>query len=357
MDTLRKIAILLLLSGLAPTALPRQLGAPQAVDHSGAAQSLQLPPAESPTEMTPTSDEREGLIHLDVAARDEKGRPLGNSTGTDLTLLQDGTAIKILSIHRLNSSDEEEQLSEVSVVLDEVDLSEMQFALAKSAAISFLRRNHASLAQPVSILWVRRDGIYASAYPTVDGDHLAQDIASGHVFPTDWKFHPTPQPAVTLLAGRDLQQGMSLRNSLSVEVLRAVYALAVKWRDKPGRKALIWIGYGWSILGELHASGGPFPVLVELSTRIREARMVIYDINPWPDPEIPVHDKIPEIDYHHFLRGVRSSADHALQLPVPHFALRSSGVGAAERRPCSRRRPESAKRWRTRSGTRYRRLS
>src|SRR5580692_8457352 len=103
MDMLRKTAILLLLSGLARATHPQQLRPPQAPDHSDVTESLQLPPAEVPTAITPTTDEREGLIHLDVAARDKEGKSFGNLAVTDLTLLQDGAATKILSFHGSNA--------------------------------------------------------------------------------------------------------------------------------------------------------------------------------------------------------------------------------------------------------------
>jgi len=309
MDRLREFAIFLLLTGSAAAACPQQPEAPQAADRSGATQSLQLPSAELPTKITPTSDEREGLIHLDVAARDENGKAIGDLSGTDLSLLQDGTATNILSFHRSNSADENERLSEVYLVLDEVDLSQAQFALVKDAAINFLRRNDGVLAHPTSILWVRTGGIYASAFPRTDGNALAQDIASNRIFPTAWKFQPEPQFGVTL------------RDALWHQVLRTLYGLAVKWSDEPGRKALLWIGYGWSITGKFATRNEPFPVLVEISTRIREARMIIYDITPWPDPEIPVYDKIPTIDYHKFLSGIRSPSEPGLASPVPYLAL------------------------------------
>jgi len=309
MNMLRKIAILLLLLGSARTAHPQQLGAPLTVDHSGATGPSLLTRNEPQTTVTPTSEEREGLIHLDIAGRDEKGRSFGNLTATDPTLLQDGAATNILSFHRSNANSQDERLSEVCLVLDEVDLSPVQFALVKDDAINFLRSNGGILAQPVSILWVKADGVYTSALFTIDGNGLAQDIASNHVFRTNWMFHSKPDPGVTV------------RDALWNDVLQTVYGLALKWRDKPGRKALIWIGYGWSVLGRLDAKGGPFPVIVELSTRIREARMVIYDITPWPDPEIPVHNKIPTIDYRRFLSGVRLPSDPGLQSPVPYFAL------------------------------------
>ncbi|HEX4321721.1 MAG TPA: hypothetical protein VHZ52_12495 [Acidobacteriaceae bacterium] len=297
---LRKLTILLVLSGLAPAILPQQ---PYVVSTKPqeASQSL-TPPSEPVTVTTPTSDEREGLIHLDVAARDQTGSPFGDLSAKDLTLQQDGTATKVLSFHRSNSNDEDERLNEVCLVLDEVDLSPMQFAFVKNEAINFLRRNDGVLAQPVSILWVKTDGVYGSAFPSTDGNDLAQDIATNHVSPTALKFYMDPQPNVTP------------RDARSIEVLRTVYAAAVNWRDKPGRKALLWLGYGWSALGKLDAKGDPFPVLVELATRIREARMVIYEITPWQDPETPV-------DYQPYLPEVRSQSDPRLASPVPFFAL------------------------------------
>jgi VWFA-related protein len=326
MNIFRKMSILLLLSGSVRAASPQQPATPQTVDQSGAIESLHLPD-EQQTTITATSDEREGLIHLDAAARDQEGRSLGTLSATDLNLLQDGTATRILSFRRSSSSDEEERLNEVCLVLDEVDLSPVQFALVKNETINYLRRNGGVLAQPVSILWIRTDGVYTSAFPTTDGLMLAADIASNRAFPTVWKFHSVPQPGATLQIFSTVQSGVSpppgvsVRDALWNEVLRSVYALAVKWKDKPGRKALVWIGYGWSILGGLDAKGGPFPVLVELSTRIRQARMVIYNITPWPDPEIPVHDKIPAIDYRQYISGVRSAAEPGLKSPVPYFAL------------------------------------
>lgn len=253
----------------------------------------------------PTSDEREGLIHIDVAAERQQGSPFGDDlTAADLTLLQDGTVTKIVSFERSNRTDENEHLSEVSLVLDEVDLSPDEFALARDAAVSFLHRNDGVLAAPVSIVWIKSDGIYTSAFASTDGLSLAQDIVSGHLFPTNWMFHLAPHPRVTD------------RDASWIDILRTVYGLAVKWKNRPGRKALIWIGYGWSITGKLDAK--PFPILVELSTRIREARTVIYEIDPWPDPE--GKDQIRAIDKR-YLSGVRSPSDPGMTSPVHYFAL------------------------------------
>jgi hypothetical protein len=133
-----KIAYVLLLSGSIRAACPQQPSPPQTSDQSGVAQVLQLPPAEPQATITATSDEREGLIHLDVAGRDKQGTSFEKLKSADLTLLQDGTATRILSLHRSNPNDEEERLTEVCLILDEVDLSPTQFALVKNEEIKFL---------------------------------------------------------------------------------------------------------------------------------------------------------------------------------------------------------------------------
>jgi hypothetical protein len=140
----------------------------------------------------------------------------------ELTLLQDGTETNILSLHRSDPKVEEERLSEADLVLDEVDLTRVELALVKDQAMSFLRSNGGVLAQPVVLFWIKNDGVYTSLFPTTDGNALAQSIATGHVFPTDWKFPTEAVPGVTP------------RDALWGNVFRTVYALAMKFRDKPG---------------------------------------------------------------------------------------------------------------------------
>lgn len=94
-----------------------------------------------------------------------------------------------MSFHGANQNDQDERLSEVYLVLDEVDLPPDQFAQVKTEVVDFLRRR---MAQPVSILWIRTDGVYTSAFSTTNGYRLADDIASSHVVPTVWKFSRPP---------------------------------------------------------------------------------------------------------------------------------------------------------------------
>ncbi len=216
----------------------------------------------------------EGLIHLDVAATDRAGRPFSGLAAKDLTLLDNGVPRKIVSFEASNkAADENERLTEVVLVLDEVNASPVQFAVVKDETIRFLRQNGGHLAQPASVYWFTAAGLYATPNPTSDGNALAEDVAH-HRSPRElWKIPPDQDPRKATGTARYV---------LWDRGLQTLYSIAIERRGKPGRKALVWLGFGWPARGPLEHGDTAFELLVELSTRTREARLVISQI--WPDP-------------------------------------------------------------------------
>lgn len=271
--------------------------------------------------ITPTTIEREGLIHLDVTVTDHAGGPVTGLTADNLTLFADALPQKIRSFRASSADDENERLNEAIVVLDEVNLSSIQFDLAKRETIRFLRQNAGHLALPVSVYWFTGNGLFASAIPTIDGNALADDIAHHRIGRTLWTIPP-------MRAGVN-DDVIRRRYLLWTKALQAVYSIAVERRDKPGRKLLVWIGFGWPVaFGYQETLEGDFDLLVELSTRIREARMVISQISSWPDPEIF------NFPYTNYVEGVRLASE--LEKPdtkgafarfaLPVLAVQSGGL-------------------------------
>ncbi len=236
-------------------------------------------PADFKSALTPTSNEREGLIHLDVSVKDRNGDARTGLSGKEFTLLDDGVPAKILSFRAANEAgDENERLSEVVLVLDHVNLSDLQFSLVKRETIKFLRRNGGRLACPTSVYVFTIGGLYASAIPTTDGNALAEDIARDRFPRSLWQI---PQPR----AG-DINDLNGRRYLLWDKALQTIYTIAIERRDKPGRKLVVWMGFGWPVnLGAQPNRDNDFYSLVELSTRIREARIVICQVTDWPDPQ------------------------------------------------------------------------
>jgi VWFA-related protein len=248
---------------------------------------------------------REGLIHLDVAVTDREGKPFSRLAAKDFTLLDNGLPQKIASFAASNeATDENERLTEVVLVLDEVNLSPAHFELVKDESIKFLRRNGGHLARAASVYWFTPAGLYASANPTTDGNALAEDVAH-HRSPRElWKVPPNRDRNINALWDRALQ---------------TVYSIAIERRDKPGRKLLVWMGFGWPASGPLEQRDTAFASLVELSTRIREARMVISQVSSWPYPI-----SVSNFHYADYVAGVRTPRDLKGSEPedaTPHFAL------------------------------------
>ena len=260
----------------------------------------------------------EGLIHLDVAATDREGKPFSGLVAKDFTLTDNGVAQKIISFAPSNQpTDENERLSEVVLLLDEVNLEPFELERAKDASIKFLRQNGGHLAQPVSIYWLTPSGLYATATPTSDGNALAEDVARDRSSRTVWVIQRNRELFMTAESENVARWDRSLR---------AVYSIAVVRRRDPGRKLLLWMGFGWPVVRarEEH-KGSSFSSLVELSTRIREARMVISEVTVRTEPQaFDFKDT-----YKDDLAGVNASSNletTGVHFALPVLALQSGGL-------------------------------
>jgi VWFA-related protein len=229
----------------------------------------------------------EGIIHLDVAATDREGRPFSGLAAKDFTLTDNGVPQKTVSFAASNQTTNEERLTEVMLVLDEVDLSLEQLELVKDESTRFLRQNGGHLGEPTSVYWFTASGLYATAAPTTDGNALAEDVAHHNTRRTVWAVSRSHDPFVTPESkpGEVCQLCKPQSYARWVRSLRAVYSIAIERRGVPGRKLLLWMGFGWlAVHGPEQYKDAAFPWLVELSTRIREARMVISEVTVRTEP-------------------------------------------------------------------------
>jgi len=253
-----------------------------------------------------TDSHREGLLHLDVSVMDREGEAVSGLSASNFTLMDNGVPQKLLSFQESGTADENERLTEVVLLLDRLNLTPEQFESVKSDVIRFLKGNGGRLAQPVSIYWLSREGLRGSMTLTEDGNELAAEVARCFAPRIVWQLHPgPPDPTATAVWER---------YALWEQSLRVLYSAAIERRDKPGRKALVWMGYGWpAIFDRATGKETDFYRLVEVMTRLREARLAIFQIPAWRDPAVD------QFNYAKYLDGVRSSS--VLEKPTPHFAL------------------------------------
>jgi hypothetical protein len=136
--------------------------------------------------------------------------------------------------------------------------------------------------------------------------------------------------SISTSLGVSLDQSASLHPQLpvlhSLETLIALGFIALEERRKPGRKLLIWLGYGAPEdagpqidFGTLSQKETRFDWITEFSTRIREARISLCGVTFWqrPDRRFP---------YEKFLTGVQSAADSSYaNLGLEVLAMQSGG--------------------------------
>ncbi|HLY43151.1 MAG TPA: VWA domain-containing protein [Terracidiphilus sp.] len=268
----------------------------------------------------------EGLIHLDVAVTDQAGRSVLELSRKDFTLLDNGQPQKIISFRSSqNASDPNAHLAEIVFVIDQVNLPPEQIAFVRHDLAMFLGQNSGRLPVPVSIYWFRRSGLYATA-PSTNGIALAAEVVHDRAQRELWD---TPAPR----AG-DLGALGALSGKLWDSALRTIYTIAIERRELPGRKALVWFGPGWPLdTGHFRQSRDALDALIELSTRIREARLDLCQVAiPVPEGSRSAQPVL-SFDDSDSLVGVHSLAELGndprsinARFALPLLAIQSGGL-------------------------------
>ena len=189
-------------------------------------------------------------------------------------------------------------------VLDAINLSPQQLTQTESAIVHFLRGNNGRLDSPCFLYRLTRSGLFSSLRPTRDGNLLAKEVEKHKSPRMMWRIGRNGEP--NPFEG----WGSSARpNPLSPHALGSI---AIDQREIRGRKIVVWIGPGWPVKGGDIA----FDDATELSTRLREARITLDNVNVWPNPD-------QSFNYHDYLEAPRSQkemqpAKMALQVIATH---------------------------------------
>jgi VWFA-related protein len=229
-------------------------------------------------------DPTQGMIRVDVVVTDKSGNPVTGLKQQDLLLKDNTQPGKIVSFQAYDGMIAKPGTPvEVILVIDTVNLSQEQVSAAKSAVERLLRANQGHLAQPVQVFLLSPAVLSSTLAPSIDGNTLADQVARGTDLPV---VRPTmvlrPGQTYGVTAGSPVMMPGGIANRIS---LNALGSIVIEERRKPGRKLLFWIGPGWPV-----DSGGcdtSFDSVTEFSTRIREARITLWNANAWPYREPP----------------------------------------------------------------------
>ena len=241
-------------------------------------------------------DATEGILKLDVVVTDTSGRPVSGLELKDFTLLDNGQPQKMVTFHAFDGiAAKPDPPVEAILVIDSVNLQPLQVNRAQEEILKFLHQNGGRLAQPVSIYLLSPGSLMVTPQPSTDGDLLAEQIAHTK------ELHAVSLPDQKPLVGGAIRPEAEIpRNPIS---LTALGAMVLEERQRPGRKLMIWVGFGWPA-----RSGGvsDFDWITEFSTRLREARVELSSINLWP---YPAYWFYPDTHFHYqdYVAGVKSA--------------------------------------------------
>jgi len=309
----------------------------------------QSQPAPSPTgpvlqqRPAPTPGSPQGRIQLDVVVTGKQGAPASGLDLQDFTLLDNKKAENILSFQAVDVTSQKTEPTappaQVILLLDLVNATFAQASVIESQMVKFFQQNGGRLAYPTSIAIASDQGLRFQPTPSTDGNHLAAQLNA-----TLRTIGP---------AGARLDEVARFQSSL-----KTLLAIADNQSKTPNRKILIWTGPGWPILvGSNYLPSSQdrkryFDAIVEISTRLREAHIALYNISPMnpdkagaltlappqpiltPNAEAPLQTRARPIlnaptdgsSYKEFVRGVKSvhqadSGDLSLQV----IAIQSGG--------------------------------
>lgn len=255
----------------------------------------------------------EGRVRLDVVVSDATGKPATGLEPWDFKLLDDGRPQKIMSFHAYDGAiSKPDPAVEVILVMDMANLPFQQVAFVRDQVAKYLRADDGELKQPTVLIVLNDAGIRVQPRATTDENAEAGVVQ---------QIKGSVQPINSAMGG----EGSLERLQLSVRQLEAI---AENETPRPGRKLVIWVGPGWPMLTRADMQTYSekdqrryFDGIVELSTRLREARVALYSVSPMTD--VTQYNNT----YRDYLKGVKSAneADTA-NLALKVLAIESGGA-------------------------------
>ncbi|MGA8088311.1 MAG: VWA domain-containing protein [Terracidiphilus sp.] len=286
------IALLGMASGNSLSALAQVHPAAPAQQPGGGDPVLtQRPPPKLKTLLIP-----EGRIKLDVMVNDAAGKAVVGLEPWDFKILDNGQPRKVMSFRAFNDAEvKPDPPVEVILVIDMVNLAFQQVAVTRQEISQFLEQDGGHLKVPVRLLLLTDAGMRVQPRSSIDGNALLSVVKQikGGVRTID-----------SAMGGEALLERFQ-------RCSRQVTAIAENEARVPGRKLLIWVGPGWPMLNRpelgyysARDQQSYFDGIVELSNRLREARMVVYSVAPYIGADTTFN-----IRYQDYLKPVKSARE------------------------------------------------
>ena len=290
----------------------------------------------------------QNTIDLDVVVNAKSGPPITGLAQNDFTLLDNKVPQTIASFRALGPGES----VHVIVVVDAVNAPFTSIGYQRSELDKYFHANGGQLTSPTQLAFLTDRGFDLSSSFSTDGNELSSILKQREIGLRDIR--------------RSSQEEAVDRLSLSIDALRALIAHGAA---VPGRKLILWVSPGWPILSGPHIMLNKkqeqqiygtvqqkqqtddivrqqrlvYATVVDLSTRMREAQTVLYNVSPIGASQ----DVGGESYYKAFLKPVTKPVQVVMaDLSLQVLAVQSGGLTLAGSNDLSgmlRQCPEDAK--------------
>ena len=207
-------------------------------------------------------------VLFDVVVTDKKNNPVPNLTQQDFSVTDNHQPSPILAFRPHNIATlppgDVDPSTQVLFILDETNTSYERVIYARQQLQRYLRRHEGKLLHPVLVGIFPYTGLQLQTQPTVDGNALADALEN---------------------QGQNYSI-LSKESERTDRSLDALYSIINTFKDKPGRKMVIWISPGWPLMSGPNSVLLPkqqqyiFDKVTALSAALRLARITLYSIDP-----------------------------------------------------------------------------
>lgn len=211
-----------------------------------------------------------GPITLDVVVTDKAGHPVTGLQQQDFKLLDDRQPVPILSFKAHDNPSPQSTSTRLILVVDDVNANFQAVSTERIEIDKFLRGNQGHLPVPTSLAILTDRGFSEIRQPSTDGNLLSASLDQ----------HQAQLRDIGRSAGF---YGGAERLQMS---LRALDVFARYEETLPGRKLVVWISPGWwifdnpNVMFSTRQQRNFFGMIVNLSTSLRRARVVLYSVDP-----------------------------------------------------------------------------
>jgi VWFA-related protein len=232
---------------------------------------------------------------LDVVVTDKADRPVSGLQATDFKVLENKQPRDVTGVRAVDgTAPSAEPPVQAILLVDEVNATFENMSRERKEIENYLRQSNGHLAVPTSLVFLDETDLHYQGKPTRDPKVLLDNLAN----------NPNPQRLTQAEGGP--QQYVQMRE----KSLQAMNGLALRLRDEPGRKLVIWISPGWQAFSTVNSQKSPkefqalFDYIVGISTVLRDAHVTLYSADPYGGPRDLAYEG--NTYYQQFVKGVAS---------------------------------------------------